>query len=249
MYLQKTQSLFTEWNFCSLIPEHGVGLHCRCLYDIWCGEYVALGILWFKREVEWDLGIKSGHLSCHIKLTLLSRSQPLKDPLSAVLNCFSATQSNFLVSLPIACGSTFTLLRIQNAFICAVSTGRHCVVTTSEERCHLYPGLASISLRLCIYNFSRAKIFCYYLTNLGICPCFNYLDLLSGSFRVCWILQWDSFVLGLYTQPYLGNTNGPVFVFKTCLGEQCMLQKWCVPRVVHIKSLRSSGLWNATDSS
>lgn len=83
MYLQKTPSLFTEWNLCSLIPEHGMGLHCRCLYDIGCGKYTALGMLWYKREVELWIVCKHRHLSCHIKPTFLSHSQALTDPFSA----------------------------------------------------------------------------------------------------------------------------------------------------------------------
>lgn len=88
MYLQKTWSLSTEWNFCSLTPKHGVGLHCRCLYDIWCGKYETLGMLWFKRQVELWIVCKSGHLSCHIKPTHLSCSQALKDPFSVCFKIF-----------------------------------------------------------------------------------------------------------------------------------------------------------------
>lgn len=61
-------------------------------------------------------------------------------------------------------------------------------------------------------------MFSFYLVNLGIRPCLNSLGCVSGEFQMCGMLQLDIFVWVLETQPYLGNTNGPVFVFKTCLG-------------------------------
>lgn len=134
----------------------------------------------FVVKVELWSVCESGHLSCHIKPTLLSRSQALTDPFS---DFFPAAHSNISVSFAytVAYGPALTLLRIQNPSIHAFSIGRHCVVATSEGRHHLYPGLAFNSLRLCVYNLNRAKMLCFYLMNLGICPGLNYLDCLSGG--------------------------------------------------------------------
>lgn len=104
MCLRKTQGLFTEWSLCSLFPEHGMGLYCRCLYNIWCGKYIASGILWFKRKVERELWIvcKSRALSCHIKPTLLSHFQALNRLLFSFLTFFSpAIHSTSSSRLPI----------------------------------------------------------------------------------------------------------------------------------------------------
>lgn len=37
-------------------------------------------------------------------------------------------------------------------------------------------------------------MFRFYLMDLGICPCLNYLDGLSGGFQMYWMLQLDSLV-------------------------------------------------------
>lgn len=187
----------TEWNFCSLIPEHGMGLHCRCLCDIRCGKYVALGMLRLKEKSncglsgEWTLLLPYQN---HPSFPSSSSNRPL----FRFFRFFSATHSNILVSFTyiVDYSPVLTLLRIQNTATHA-STGRHCMVATSLERHHLYPGLVFISLRFCVYNLNRAKMFCFYLMNLGLCPCLNYLDCLRGGLQMYWMLQSDSFVLAL----------------------------------------------------
>lgn len=146
-----------------------MGWHGSHLCDLWLGKYGAVGILWFKRKVERELRIvcETGHLSCHVKPTLLSHSQTLKDLLSAFWVFFSATHSN-LVSLPGARGSALTPRRLQRAFVHA---GGFCVIAAAWRKRPLCPGLAFLSLRLGVYSLNRAEMSCCYPTGLGMCPC------------------------------------------------------------------------------
>lgn len=115
-------------------------------------------------------------------------------PLFSFLGFFSSTHSNFLVSFSciVDSGPTLTLLRIQNACGSAPLQVGVGLWWLQKKGLVWIPDFEAMCLQL-----KQAKMFSFYLVNLGIRPCLNSLGCLSGEFQMCGMLQLDIFVLVL----------------------------------------------------